>query len=301
MFVETILSTYSHTHTPQPPPSPPTHTHSGSHTDGAVVERTNLTAIPWDPRWQNADQQKTHVSNTTVVQEGLSVLKAMAEKKVLNNTTSSYCFKAVYVVLSIIADYGLGLCRWEQWHKPAKAGQSAAGGNVSNTGNHKHTHWDHGKPDRKWSKSKHTSVPFQITTTHSIKPWKTRRDLVFWFWYNAYILNTKGPSRSLWENPRDTGQWMSFWSPSAWCHPACTQTTSVCKVNFSQQPFSLYARGSTVGLGFIIDVFSTRSILYVTDALRTLRYLSILSAKGTFLHAIVPLIHTYKDASLNCG
>ena len=52
---------------------------------------------------------------------------------------------------------------------------------------------------------------------------------------------------------------------------------------------------------FIIDVFSTRSMLYVTDALRTRRDLSILSAKGTFLHGIVPLIHTYKDASLNCG
>ena len=33
----------------------------------------------------------------------------------------------------------------------------------------------------------------------------------------------------------EKGQWMSFWSPSAWCRPAYSQTASVCH-SLSQQP-----------------------------------------------------------------
>ena len=33
------------------------------------------------------------------------------------------------------------------------------------------------KQDRKWSRSKHTSVPWKIPTTHSTKPRKTQRDV----------------------------------------------------------------------------------------------------------------------------
>ena len=47
----------------------------------------------------------------------------------------------------------------------------------------------------------------------------------------------------------EKGQWMSVWSPSAPCRPAYSQTASVCDCLF-QRPFSLWAPGSTVGLGF---------------------------------------------------
>ena len=72
-------------------------------------------------------------------------------------------------------------------------------------------------------------------------------ELLFLFRAIVCMLNTEGPSRSLWESPRAVkGQWMSFWSPSAWHRPAYSQTASVCNC-LSQQPFSLKARGSTVG------------------------------------------------------
>ena len=32
----------------------------------------------------------------------------------------------------------------------------------------------------------------------------------------------------------EKGQWMSFWSPSAWCRPAYSQTASVCHSLFQQ-------------------------------------------------------------------
>ena len=52
----------------------------------------------------------------------------------------------------------------------------------------------------------------------------------------------------------EKGQWMSFWSPSAWCHPAYSQTASVCCS--SQQPFSLQTLWVHCRLGVLLSRLS---------------------------------------------
>jgi len=124
---------------------------------------------------------------------------------------------------------------------------------------------------------------------------------VFWFRFNAYVLNTKGPSRHSGRTlvTQDNGCPSGVHQPGATMH--VPRQPAFAKSIYPNSHSASTHGGPLSDWVFIIDVFSTRSMLYVTDALRTLRDLSILSAKGTFLHGIVPLIHTYKDASLNCG
>ena len=58
------------------------------------------------------------------------------------------------------------------------------------------------------------------------------------------------------------------WSPSAWRRPACHQTVNV-RDCLSPQPFSPLARMSTVSLGFLIEVVSSRSGVMCNYILRT--------------------------------
>ena len=115
---------------------------------------------PRDPLWQNADisYSQQHSSARKVRQPWRQRLQ-----RLLNNI-SSYCIKVC--------------CSVSLWTKPqnngtdksAKAGQCTEWGHVSHNWNHQgHTHWDHEvharpphqwqcKADRRWSRSKHTSL-----------------------------------------------------------------------------------------------------------------------------------------------
>ena len=70
---------------------------------------------------------------------------------------------------------------------------------------------------------------------------------------------TIGSTRSLWESPRarESVTDVLYSSLSDWCHPAHDQTANV-RDCFSQKTYSPWASGSTVDLGFVFEVVSSR-------------------------------------------
>ena len=114
----------------------------------------------------------------------------------------------------------------------------------------------------------------------------------------------------------EKGQWMSFWSPSAWCRPAYSQTASVCH-SLSQQPdcqrlplfiptarlpaFATLYPNSHVAfrhgihrwLGFLLSRLSPLDPYRIifTNGLGTFRDRSILRAMVSFVRRGVTLIH----------